>query len=126
MNSLIDFDEFVELGGYSGIEYTNLENEKIYEYLGEEDYLYYNVFIPYNNDYKFSYKTTGISSIVVRFYDEQKNNISNEVQEIVQNGIIDCVAAGKPKEQMITRLMKDMSSGYSQADRIARTELSYV
>ena len=27
---------------------------------------------------------------------------------------------------MITRLMKDMSSGYSQADRIARTELSYV
>ena len=84
-----NFDEFVEFGGYSGIEYTNLENEKIYEYLGDEEYLYYNIFIPYDNDYKFSYKTTGTSRIVVRFYDEQQNNISNEIENIVEGGFYD-------------------------------------
>lgn len=89
-----DFDEFVELGAYSGIEYVDLDNEKIYEYMGEEEYLYYKVNIPYDNDYEFSYKTTGLGSIVVRFYDVQKRNISSEIIDLIENGRYDSIQDG--------------------------------
>lgn len=83
-----NFDKFVELGKYSGIQYVNIENEeeKIYEYIGEDKYLYYNVFIPYERDYVFSYKTTMVGSVVVRFYDNEKNNISLRATDIINEG----------------------------------------
>ena len=64
-----DFDKFVLLGNYSGIEYVNAENENevVYKYLGNDEYLYYYVYIPYINDYKFSYKTTNLGSIILSF-----------------------------------------------------------
>lgn len=42
------------------------------------------------------------------------------------NGLIDCVASGMSKDQMIREMMKTFSVGFSSASRIARTELTYI
>ena len=89
-----NFDTFVKLGGYSGIRYINLENEYLYEFIGDEEYLYYKVFIPYNDDYVFSYKTTGLGGVVVRFFDSQKNNISSKIENVIQKGYYDKIENG--------------------------------
>lgn len=49
-----------------------------------------------------------------------------DLQERLQNGLIDCVSRGASKDELVKRLMKDMNVGYNQANRIARTELTYV
>ena len=97
-----DFNKFVELGKYSGIQYANIENEaeKLYEYIGDDRYLYYNVFIPYNDDYVFSYNTTIVGSVVVRFYDNEKNNISSEVINLINEGAFDEAINGIVKEDI--------------------------
>lgn len=87
-----DFEKFVELGNYWGIQYVNVnnENEKIYEYIGEDKYLYYNVYIPYIDSYEFSYKTTIIGSVAIRFYDKDKNNITSlEMVDVIKDGFYD-------------------------------------
>lgn len=91
-----DFDEFVRLGGYWGIQYVNAEDEtkKIYEYIGEERYLYYNVYIPYNNNYMFSYNTTILGSVVVRFYDSNYTNISSETANVINDGVYNNIENG--------------------------------
>lgn len=53
---------------------------------------------------------------------------SNKVllQERIKQGIVDSIAAGGSKDQLVKRLMEDMNVGFHQADRIARTELAYI
>lgn len=48
------------------------------------------------------------------------------LQERVKQGIVDSIAAGAGKDQLVKRLMEDMNVGFHQADRIARTELAYI
>ena len=63
--------------------------------------------------------TTGISSIVVRFYDEQKNNISNEVQEIVQNGFYDSVQQG------IIMNLSELNLVYKKGTKISHFQIGF-
>lgn len=48
------------------------------------------------------------------------------LQERVKNGVINSIATGSGKDELVKQLMKDFNVGYNNADRIARTELSYV
>lgn len=48
------------------------------------------------------------------------------LQERVKDGVIDSIASGCGKDELVKQLMKDFNVGYNNADRIARTELSYV
>lgn len=48
------------------------------------------------------------------------------LQEKIKNGLIDCVARGVSKEELVKELMNDMNVGYYEAQRIARTELTFV
>lgn len=48
------------------------------------------------------------------------------LQERIKNGVINSIATGSGKDELVKQLMKDFNVGYNNADRIARTELSYV
>lgn len=48
------------------------------------------------------------------------------LQERVMNGLVDCIARGASKDELVKQLRSDMNVGFNQADRIARTELSFV
>ena len=39
-----------------------------------------------NKKYKFSYKTTIMGSIVVRFFDNEQNNISSKIKDVFEEG----------------------------------------
>lgn len=46
--------------------------------------------------------------------------------ERIKQGLVDCVARGASKDDLVKQLMKDFNVGFNQADRIARTELSHI
>ena len=48
------------------------------------------------------------------------------LQERIQNGLIDCISRGVSKNELVKQLQKDMGVGFNQADRLARTELTYI
>lgn len=48
------------------------------------------------------------------------------LEERIKDGMIDCIASGSGKDELVRRLMDDFNVGYNQADRIARTELAYI
>lgn len=48
------------------------------------------------------------------------------LQKSIEKGLIDSVARGAPKDQLVKALQNQMGVGFSQADRIARTELAYI
>lgn len=49
------------------------------------------------------------------------------LQEIVQKGIVDCVARGVSKNELVKDLMRNFKvRGFYEADRLARTELTYI
>lgn len=48
------------------------------------------------------------------------------LQELIKNGMVDCIARGASKDEVVKQLMTDMKVGYSQAERLARTELTYI
>ena len=135
VSHLYKFDKYYELLNNLNQNLNSLGLKEIAIYNDNLDQLYKANFELLGKSYNFSgflndqQVEKAINAIWCKDGKHWSNRVWNnkkKLQEIIQNGIIDCVAAGKPKEQMITRLMKDMSSGYSQADRIARTELSYV
>ena len=49
-----------------------------------------------------------------------------QLQERIREGLIDCVSRGVSKDEMVKTIMKDFGVGFNQADRIVRTELTYV
>lgn len=49
-----------------------------------------------------------------------------QLTERITNGMVDCIASGSGKDELVRRLMDDFNVGYNQADRIARTELAYI
>ena len=49
-----------------------------------------------------------------------------KLQVGLEKGLIDCISRGASKDQLVMQLMNDFNVGYRQADRLARTELSYV
>ena len=48
------------------------------------------------------------------------------LQQLIEKGLIDCVARGVSKDEMVKTIMKNFGTGFAQADRIARTELTHV
>ena len=82
---------FVTENKYGGIEhiYVEEEDKKLYAYLGEEKYLFYNSNISYDKDYTFSYKVTTVGNVAIRFYDTSNNNISENVVEVIKDGFYD-------------------------------------
>lgn len=48
------------------------------------------------------------------------------LQESIEKGLMDCVVRGVPKDEMVKELMKRFNVSYKNADRLARTELSFV
>lgn len=50
----------------------------------------------------------------------------DDLQQRIQEGIVDCIASGRGKDDLVKRLMEDFNVGYHQADRIARTEMAYI
>lgn len=49
-----------------------------------------------------------------------------QLQVALEKGLIDCVSRGVSKDELVKTLMEQFNVGYRKADRIARTELSYV
>lgn len=49
-----------------------------------------------------------------------------QLQVALEKGLIDCVSRGVSKDELVKTLMETFNVGYRKADRIARTELSYV
>lgn len=49
-----------------------------------------------------------------------------KLQQLVEKGLLDCVARGVPKDEMVKTIMNTFGTGFAQADRIARTELTHV
>ena len=48
------------------------------------------------------------------------------LQERVKNGLIDCVARGVSRIELVNELMKNINIGFREADRLARTELTFI
>lgn len=48
-----------------------------------------------------------------------------QLQQRIEKGLVDCVARGVPKDEIVKQLIHDFEVGFSQADRIVRTELTY-
>ena len=48
------------------------------------------------------------------------------LQERIKNGLVDCIARGVSKDELIKTLRDDMQVGFREASRIARTELTFV
>lgn len=44
----------------------------------------------------------------------------------LEQGLIDCVARGTNKDTLVTQIKEDFNTGFFNADRIVRTELTYV
>lgn len=84
----LDFEEYIENSKYFGKRISDeLEQNEIFHCVDNKEYLYYKFFIPYNNNYLFSYQINSVGEIIVQFFDEYKNNISFEEQNILQDGI---------------------------------------
>lgn len=49
-----------------------------------------------------------------------------QLQVALEKGLIDCVSRGVSKDELVKILMEIFDVSYRKADRIARTELSYV
>ena len=50
----------------------------------------------------------------------------DELANKVRNGIVDCISRGVSKDELTKELMRIYGTEFYKADRIARTELSYV
>ena len=50
----------------------------------------------------------------------------NKLQDRIEKGLMDCISRGVSKDELVKTLMDDFGKGFSDADRIARTELCYV
>lgn len=48
------------------------------------------------------------------------------LQELVKKGMVDCIARGVSKDELVKQLMNDFNRGFYEADRLARTELTFV
>jgi len=48
------------------------------------------------------------------------------LQQRIEKGLIDCVSRGVPKDELVKQIMTDLKVGFYEADRIARTELTFV
>lgn len=48
------------------------------------------------------------------------------LQERVRSGLVDCIARGVSKDEMVKDLMHNFNVGFNNADRIARTELNFI
>lgn len=53
------------------------------------------------------------------------NNMA-KLQNMVENGLIECVVTGRSKSELVKDLKAEFGVGFNQADRIVRTELSFV
>lgn len=49
-----------------------------------------------------------------------------ELSVRLEQGLIDCVARGASRDELSKQITKDFSTSFSNADRIARTELSHI
>lgn len=48
------------------------------------------------------------------------------LQSRIEKGLLDCVARGVPKDELVKTINKDFSQAFYCSDRIARTELTYI
>lgn len=48
------------------------------------------------------------------------------LQELVKKGMVDCIARGVSKDELVKQLQRDFNRGFYEADRLARTELTYI
>ena len=48
------------------------------------------------------------------------------LEEMVKQGLVDCVARGDSKDRLVKELMNKFDIGYRQCDRLVRTELAYI
>ena len=48
------------------------------------------------------------------------------LEESVKKGLVDCIARGVPRDELIKTIMAEFNTGFYQASRIARTELTYI
>lgn len=48
------------------------------------------------------------------------------LQASIEKGLVDCVVRGVPKDEWVKQLKREFGMGFSSADRLARTELSFV
>ena len=48
------------------------------------------------------------------------------LQNSIERGIMDCIVRGVPKDEFVKDLMQRFNVSFAQADRLARTELSFI
>lgn len=49
-----------------------------------------------------------------------------ELVKRINDSFFACIARGVPKDEIVKQLMKDFKVGFNQADRIVRTEMTYI
>ena len=67
-----------------------------------------------------------ISSLDANAKTEKQKMLDEEYFYALEKGLVDCVSRGVSKDELVKTLMETFNVGYRKADRIARTELSYV
>lgn len=50
----------------------------------------------------------------------------NKLQKTIEKGIVDCVARGASKDELVKTLVDRFNVSFNEANRLARTELTYV
>ena len=50
----------------------------------------------------------------------------NKLQKTIERGIVDCVARGASKDELVKTLVDRFNVSFNEANRLARTELTYV
>lgn len=50
----------------------------------------------------------------------------SKLQDTLEKGLLDCVQRGVPKDELVKTLRDRFNVSYSEADRLARTELNYI
>ena len=48
------------------------------------------------------------------------------LQQMIEKGLVDSVVRGVPKDEMVKSFQSVLGAGFNQADRIARTEMTFV
>ena len=50
----------------------------------------------------------------------------SKLQKTIEKGIVDCVARGASKDELVKTLVGRFNVSFNEANRLARTELTYV
>lgn len=135
VSDLFRFNRFYELLGelQQNLWQLGIREENIYEHIFHDYYVKNCEIIGNRFNFNFSLRNEEVKRAINAIWCEDGKSWSDRIwgnktllQERIREGIVDSFTSGASKDQLVARLMEDFNVGYHQADRIARTELSYI